>query len=123
MRFGVLVAVLGLIGCASSSMQVTHVSAAPPPPKVTQASVSSFTPGVTTADQVMQTLGTPASDIVTSDGERKLAYSYGNATPHWIAYLPILSAFSTDVPSELVVFRFHRDGTLADIKPPTPNHA
>jgi hypothetical protein len=122
MRFGVVVVVLGLAGC-TSSMQVTHVSAAPAPPKVTEASVSSFTPGVTTADQVMQMLGTPASDIVTSEGERKLAYSYGNATPHWIAYLPILSAFSSDVPSELVVFRFHRDGTLADIKPPPPNHA
>ena len=123
MRFGVLVVVLGLAGCASSGLQVTHVSGAPPVPKVTEASVSSFTPEVTTVDQVMQTLGTPASDIVTSEGERKLAYNYGSATPHWIAYLPILSAFSSDVPFEVVVFRFHRDGTLADIRPPPANHA
>lgn len=43
--------------------------------------------------------------------------------PHWIAYLPILSAFRSDVPSEVVEFRFHRDGTLADLKPPPATHA
>ena len=107
MRFGCLFLVACLVACSSGS-GVTHVTAAAPPPKV----------GVTTVEQVLQALGPPASDIVTADGNRKLAYSEDPSTPRWFAYLPILSAFSSDSPPNVVIFRFHRDGTLADITPP-----
>ena len=117
MRFGCLFLVACLVACSSGS-GVTHVTAAAPPPKVAPATVEAFRPGVTTVEQVLQALGPPASDIVTADGNRKLAYSEDPSTPRWFAYLPILSAVSSDSPPNVVIFRFHRDGTLADITPP-----
>jgi outer membrane protein assembly factor BamE (lipoprotein component of BamABCDE complex) len=116
MRFGVLAVVLGLGGCAAESPKLTHVAPAAPAPSTTQATVAEFQPGVTTVDQVLQALGPPSSDIVTGDGNRKLVYSTGRGAPQWLAYLPILSAFSnSDTTANTVELRFHRDGTLASV--------
>ena len=117
MRFGFLFVVACLAGCSPGS-GVTHVTAAAPPPKVAPATVESFKPNVTTVEQVLQALGPPTSDIVAADGNRKLAYSEDPSTPRWFAYLPVFSAFSSDSQPNVVIFRFHRDGTLADITPP-----
>src|ERR1700712_2555637 len=99
MRFRILTAVLALgMAACTTGPQGTHVTAAAaaPAPKVTREALAAFQPGTTTVEQVLKALGSPMSDIVNADGNRTLAYSYVPVTPHWIAYFPIISAFSTD---------------------------
>jgi len=55
-----------------------------PPPGVPQAS---FTPGVTTYQQVIAALGTPTSDVQQTDGSRSILY-FEATGPTW-AYVPL----------------------------------
>ena len=65
---------------------VLTLTACTPTPPVPQASLT-FTPGVTTYQQVIAALGTPTTDVQQPDGSRSIHY-FEAAGPTW-AYVPL----------------------------------
>jgi len=101
----ILMAALCLAACGSSSGT-----------KVDAAQMSQFKIGETTYDQVIQTLGPPASTVQKSDGARALVYSHVDANVRGATFIPVVGLFAggADVKSQAVTFTFNPDGTLRE---------
>src|SRR6185437_1258122 len=84
--------------------------------KIDTNQVSKFQTGKTTYEQVIATMGTPASIQNHSDGTRVLIYVHTQAAPRPATFVPVVGLFAggADVQQQSVIFTFDRDGVLKD---------